>query len=62
MKKPTKEQVKQARLAAGLTQSQAANAVHVNLRSWQKWESGERPINLAAWELFLIKSKRKNEK
>lgn len=59
--KPTCEQITQARTNTGLTQSQAADLVHVNLRSWQKWEYGERPINLAAWELFLIKSELLNK-
>lgn len=48
--------IKQERCARGLTQDKAATLVHVNLRSWQKWESGERPMHPAFWELFLLKS------
>lgn len=40
-----------------LTQKQWADIVHKNIRTWQKWEGGERPIDLASLELFLIKTK-----
>lgn len=50
------DKIREARLAAGLTQTQAANVVYVELRSWQRWEAGNNPIPLAAWELFLIKT------
>jgi DNA (cytosine-5)-methyltransferase 1 len=53
---PTPAQVRAAREAAGLTQTEAGALVHVNLRSWQKWEGGERAMHLAFYELFLIKS------
>lgn len=55
---PTPAQIKSARTAAGLTQTQAAQLVHAGLKTWQNWESetGEgRKIPLASWELFLIK-------
>ena len=55
MKQPTKEDIKKARNAAGLTQAEAADVVHVSVDAWRKWEQGS-PINLAAWELFLIKT------
>jgi len=58
---PTPEKIKQARLDAGLTLSQAAAMVHVNIRSWQKWEANERTMNMAAWELFLIKSEKSRQ-
>lgn len=56
---PSPAEIKSARLAAGLTQTQAAQLVHASLKTWQNWESesGEaRKIPLASWELFLIKS------
>ena len=58
MNKPTKEQVRQARIDAGLTQTQAAELVHVQLRAWQRYEdkSDSTCIPLANWELFLIKA------
>ena len=57
---PTPAEIKAARTAAGLTQSQAAALVHAGLKTWQNWESesGEgRKIPLASWELFLIKTR-----
>lgn len=56
MKQPAPDEICAAREAAGLTQSAAAALVHANLRSWQKWEAGERAMHPAFWELFLIKS------
>jgi putative transcriptional regulator len=56
---PAPADIKTARVAAGLTQTEAAALVHAGLKTWQNWESegGEaRKIPLAAWELFLIKT------
>lgn len=56
---PAPAEIKAARVAAGLTQTQAAALVHAGLKTWQNWESetGEaRRIPLASWELFLIKT------
>lgn len=55
MKQPASDEIRAGREAAGLTQSAAAALVHANLRSWQKWEAGERAMHPAFWELFLIK-------
>lgn len=59
MKSPTPEQIKAARLSAGLTKEQAAETIHVELRTWQRYE-GEgkhtRVMHPAFWELFLIKT------
>ena len=46
--------LKQTRKEAGLTQAQAAELVHVSLRTWLNIESGKTE-NKAAAELFLIK-------
>ena len=59
---PTPQQIKTARQAAGLTQAAAAQLVGVLLRSWQRWESGERKISATAWKLFKIKTERKMDK
>lgn len=59
LKQPSPSDIKTARLAAGLTQTEAGLLVHASLKTWQNWESesGEsRKIPLAAWELFLIKT------
>lgn len=60
---PTSEQVRQARVAAGLTQTQAAQltspAQVKPYATWQGYEVDEtnprhRAIPLATWELFLL--------
>lgn len=59
---PTPEQVLHARQAArsalildsDLTQSQAAELVDVELRTWQYWEAGSRAMPAAAYRLFSI--------
>ena len=56
MTAPTPEAIQAARLKAGLTQAQCAELVHVDLRSWRRWELAERQINLAAWALFLLRT------
>lgn len=53
---PDKTEVRAAREAAGLTQAQAAAMIHCSLRAWIKWESGERPMHAAMWELFRLKA------
>lgn len=56
MQHPTKDQIKQARESAGLTQTQAAHLIHYTLRAWQRFEAGERKMHPALWELFCIKT------
>lgn len=51
----TGEAIKAARLAAGLTQADAAALL--GFPSWQAfsyWENEHRPMPLAAWALFLL--------
>ena len=54
---PTKETIREARLAAGLTQREAAELARVTLEAYQRWEYGTRQISAAHWELFTIKLK-----
>ena len=54
--KPTPDQIRAARTLAGQSQEEAAQLVHVTGRAWRRWESGEREISGAAWELYLIKA------
>jgi DNA-binding XRE family transcriptional regulator len=54
---PTPEEIAAARNAAGLTQTQAAALVYRQRLAWLKWESGA-PIDMACWELFLIKTRK----
>lgn len=53
---PTPDQVREARSAAGLTQSEAAALIHMGARAWRKYESGEAVMHAAFWELFRIKA------
>ena len=53
---PTPEQIKKSRLNAGLTQAQAAAVIHKKLLAWQRYESGDRAMDYALYELFLIKT------
>jgi DNA-binding transcriptional regulator YiaG len=55
MQSPTAKQVREARIAATLTQPQAAAIVYVATRTWQQWEAGVRKMHPAFWELFTIK-------
>ncbi len=57
MKRIKYSKIRKARLDSGLTQTQAGKLVHAKLRTWQDWEYGKRPMNLASWELFNIKVK-----
>lgn len=54
--KVTAREVKKLRENAQLTQKQAAELVHVEARSWQRWEHGERQMTQAHYELFLFKT------
>ena len=56
MKQPAPADVKSARISAGLTQKQAAELIHKKLLAWQRYESGDRAMDAAYWELFLIKT------
>lgn len=54
---PTPAQIRSARIAAGLTQTQAAALIYSSLRSWQQWEAGDRRMHPGLFELFKIKCK-----
>jgi DNA-binding transcriptional regulator YiaG len=51
--------IARARAAAGLSQAEAAATVHVDLRTWQRWEAGDRAMHAAFFELFLLKTRQK---
>ena len=53
---PTPTQIKDARQAAGLTQTQAAALIYKKVLAWQRYESGGRAMDPALYELFLIKT------
>ncbi|CAM3842071.1 XRE family transcriptional regulator [Vreelandella rituensis] len=52
---PTPEHIRETRLKAGLTQTQAGALVHTTCRTWQQWEAGDRGMHPAFWELFCLK-------
>jgi len=54
---PIPAKIKAARMAAGLTQEQAARVIGATRRAWQEWEAGRRNMPSAKWELFQIKVK-----
>jgi len=57
LKQPTSDEIKEVRLKTGLTQQQAAESVYrADGARWREWEGGKYRIDLAVWELFLIKS------
>lgn len=51
---PTPADIRAAREAAGISQTAAGALCHRSLRAWQAAESGERNLDRAAWELFLL--------
>jgi hypothetical protein len=55
-KAPTPTAIRKARLALGMTQSQAAALIHRKLRAWQNYELGARPIDQGGWELWQLKA------
>jgi len=56
---PTKEEIKQARESASLSQKQAGELVYSAIRTWQQWEAGDRKMHPGLWELFRIKTESK---
>lgn len=43
-----------ARLAAGLTQTAAAQLIGATLRTWQDWEGGRRNMPHVKYAMFLM--------
>lgn len=57
LKQPTPAEIKEVRKMSGLTQQQAAEVVHrADGARWREWEGGKYHIDLAVWELFLLKT------
>lgn len=56
LKSPSAAQIKTTRKALGYTQKEAAELVHVSLRAWQLWETGDRTMPPSVWELCVIKA------
>lgn len=57
LRQPTKEEVLAARRAAGHTQAQAADTVHLGTsHRWYEYEAGSRNMDVSRWELYLLKT------
>jgi hypothetical protein len=60
---PTPEQIREARLEAGLSQTEAAGLLFCHMMTWVKWEhydvkdrTRNSSMHPAFWELFQIKA------
>jgi DNA-binding transcriptional regulator YiaG len=51
-KAPRPDEIKAARIAAHLTQTQAAEKIGYTERAWQDWEGGRRGMRRALFDLF----------
>jgi len=57
IKPPTTANIRAARMNAKHTQQQAAEVVYRAADSrWREWESGRHRMDMAVWELYLIKT------
>jgi DNA-binding transcriptional regulator YiaG len=56
---PEPDDIRSARMAAGLTQTEASDMVHASLRAWQQWEAGDRKMHPGLFELFNLKTGRR---
>lgn len=55
IKQPEADEIRAARLAAGLTQAEAAELVHLGSHvRWSEYERGVENISLQTWHLFLL--------
>ena len=57
---PTPEQIRAARLAAGLSQPEAGELILASKRSWENWEQGRVKMHPGLFDYFLIKTKQKS--
>ncbi len=53
---PAPAEIRSARQAAGLTQTQAASLVLSPLRRWQDWEAGTHRMHPGLWALFQLRT------
>lgn len=52
---PKPQAIIDARLAANLSQTEAAGLIYSTLRTWQDWEAGVARMHPAFWELWRMK-------
>lgn len=53
---PATDEIRAARHAAGLTQTEAGSLIYSPLRTWQDWEAGMYRMHPGLWELFCVKT------
>jgi len=57
LERPTTDEIRAARADANLDRAQAAALVHLgHAVRWAEYETGVRTIDVARWELFLLKT------
>lgn len=56
-KSPRPDEIRAARLKAGLTQQEAAALIGYTLRAWESWEGGKRGMRRALFDHFLERAK-----
>lgn len=54
---PTPSQIKDARIASGLLQADAAALVYSTANRWSEWETGAHRMHPGLYELFLLKTR-----
>lgn len=55
MPSPSPAEIRASRLAAGLTQAEAAALIQCGRRAWMEWEAGNREMHPQLWECFNCK-------
>jgi putative transcriptional regulator len=53
---PRPDEIRAARAAAGLGQSEAAELIYASRDGWAKWEAGERRMHPGLWALFRLRT------
>lgn len=53
---PTGEEIAAVRAQLGLTQTEACERAYISRPRWADYEGNVRPIDIARWHLFLIRS------
>lgn len=56
---PASNQIRAARLAAGLSQQQAGELILSSGRSWENWEQGRVKMHPGLFDYFLLKTMQK---
>lgn len=53
---PTGAEIRQTRLELGQTQSEAAESIHVALKTWQDYEGERRKMPPGLWEYYCLQA------